>query len=174
MIPSFTVVFNEKDIPLNNLTYVSFDLETTGLSVMDDDITEFGAVRYQNGQEIGRLQSLIKPHKRISDKITQLTHITNEDVKDAPTIEEFLPKILDFFKDDVIVAHNATFDVGFLNEILKRYGQEPLKNPAIDSLTLAWKLLPDLKGYRLGNVARYYRIRYDGDAAHRADYELMY
>ena len=169
--PSFTVVFNEKDIPLNNLTYVSFDLETTGLSVMDDDITEFGAVRYQNGQEIGRLQSLIKPHKRISDKITQLTHITNEDVKDAPTIEEFLPKILDFFKDDVIVAHNATFDVGFLNEILKRYGQEPLKNPAIDSLTLAWKLLPDLKGYRLGNVARYYRIPYDGDAAHRADYD---
>jgi len=169
--PEFTVVFNEKDISLKDMTFVSFDLETTGLSVMDDDITEFGAVRYKNGQEVGRLQSLIKPNKRISEKITKLTHITNDDVKNAPTIEEFLPKILDFFKDDVIVAHNATFDVGFLNEILKRHHRPVLKNPAIDSLTLAWKLLPDLKGYRLGNVARHYRIPYDGDDAHRADYD---
>lgn len=169
--PQFTVVYNEKDISLKDMTFVSFDLETTGLSVMDDDITEFGAVKYKNGQEIDRIQSLIKPNKRISEKITKLTHITNEDVKNAPTIQEFLPKILDFFQDDVIVAHNATFDVGFLNEILKRNGYPQLNNPAVDSLTLAWKLLPELKGYRLGNVARHYRIPYDGDDAHRADYD---
>lgn len=169
--PAFEVVMNEKDIALKDMTYVSFDLETTGLSVMDDDITEFGAVRYKNGQEVARLQSLIKPHKSISQKITNLTHITNDDVKNAPEIEDFIPKILDFFGDDVIVAHNATFDVGFLNEILIRHGYEKLKNPAIDSLALAWKLLPDLKGYRLGNVARHYRIAYDGDDAHRADYD---
>lgn len=169
--PSFTVVYNEKKASLKDLTFVSFDLETTGLSVMDDDITEFGAVKIKNGQEIDRIQSLIKPKKRISQKITNLTHITNEDVKNAPTIEEFIPRILEFFKDDVIVAHNATFDVGFLNEILVRYGYQKLTNPAIDSLTLAWKLLPDLKGYRLGNVARHYRIPYDGDDAHRADYD---
>ncbi|MFR1297921.1 MAG: PHP domain-containing protein [Coprobacillus cateniformis] len=95
--PEFTVVFNEKDISLKDLTFISFDLETTGLSVMDDDITEFGAVKIKNGQEIGRLQSLIKPNKRISQKITNLTHITNEDVKDAPTIQEYIPKILEFF-----------------------------------------------------------------------------
>ncbi len=169
--PSFTVVYNEKKVSLKDLTFVSFDLETTGLSVMDDDITEFGAVKIKNGQEIDRIQSLIKPKKRISQKITNLTHITNEDVKNAPTIEEFIPRILEFFKDDVIVAHNATFDVGFLNEILVRYGYQKFTNPAIDSLTLAWKLLPDLKGYRLGNVARHYRIPYDGDDAHRADYD---
>ena len=169
--PEFTVVYNEQDVSLKDLTFVSFDLETTGLSVMDDDITEFGAVRIKNGQEIGRIQSLIKPNKRISQKITNLTHITNEDVKNAPTIEEFIPQILDFFKDDVIVAHNATFDVGFLNEILQRHGYKKLKNPAVDSLTLAWKLLPELKGYRLGNVARHYRIAYDGEEAHRADYD---
>ncbi|MDE6952543.1 MAG: PolC-type DNA polymerase III [Erysipelotrichales bacterium] len=169
--PDFMVVYNEKDMSLKDLTFVSFDLETTGLSVLDDDITEFGAVRYKNGQEVARLQSLIKPNKTISEKITRLTHISNNDVKDAPTIQEFLPKILEFFGDDVIVAHNATFDVGFLNEILRRNGYETLKNPAVDSLTLAWKLLPDLKGFRLGNVARYYRIPYDGEAAHRADYD---
>ncbi len=169
--PSFCVVFNEKDVSLNDLTFVSFDLETTGLSVMDDDITEFGAVRYKNGQEIGRLQSLIKPHKPISQKISNITHITNDDVKDAPEIADFLPKILDFFGDDVIVAHNATFDVGFLNEILVRNGYNKLSNPAVDSLALAWKLLPDLKGYRLGNVARYYHVPYDGEEAHRADYD---
>lgn len=169
--PEFTVAYNEKSVSLKDMTFVSFDLETTGLSVMDDDITEFGAVRYKNGQEIGRLQSLIKPNKRISEKITKLTHITNEDVKNAPTIQEFIPKILDFFKDDIIVAHNATFDVGFLNEILKKYGYPVIQNTYIDSMTLAWKMLPDLKGYRLGNVARHYRIAYDGDEAHRADYD---
>ncbi len=169
--PDFTVVYNEADISLKDMTFVSFDLETTGLSVMDDDITEFGAIKMRNGQVIDRMQSLIKPHKMISEKITNLTHITNEDVENAPTILEFLPKILEFFGDDVIVAHNATFDVGFLNEILLRNGFEKLKNPAVDSLALAWKLLPDLKGYRLGNVCRHYHIMYDGDAAHRADYD---
>ena len=169
--PLFTVVYKERDVDLKDMTFVSFDLETTGLSVMDDDITEFGAVRYKNGQEVGRLQSLIKPHKPISQKITNITHITNDDVKDAPEITDFIPKILEFFGDDVIVAHNATFDVGFLNEILVRHGYEPLSNPAVDSLALAWKLLPDLKGYRLGNVAKYYHIPYDGDDAHRADYD---
>ena len=68
--PEFTVVYNETDKTLKDLTFVSFDLETTGLSVMDDDITEFGAVKIKNGQEIDRIQSLIKPHKRISQKIT--------------------------------------------------------------------------------------------------------
>ena len=86
------VVYNERKSSLKDLTFVSFDLETTGLSVMDDDITEFGAVKIKNGQEIGRIQSLIKPKKHISQKITQLTHITNDDVKDAPTIEEFIPQ----------------------------------------------------------------------------------
>ncbi|MEG0276746.1 MAG: PolC-type DNA polymerase III [Coprobacillus sp.] len=169
--PEFTVVYNEKDQTLKDLTYISFDLETTGLSVMDDDITEFGAVKFKNGQEIARLQSLIKPNKPISQKITDLTHITNEDVKTAPTIESYLPKIIEFFGDDILVAHNATFDVGFLNEILRRHGYEELKNPVIDSLALAWKILPNLKGFRLGNVARSYRIPYDGDDAHRADYD---
>lgn len=169
--PEFTVCYQEKDISLKDLTFVSFDLETTGLSIIDDDITEFGAVKMKNGQEIDRIQSLIKPKKPISQKITNITHITNDDVKNAPSIEEFIPKILEFFGDDVIVAHNATFDVGFLNEILKRYGYQTLNNPYIDSLALAWKLLPELKGYRLGNVARHYRIPYDGEDAHRADYD---
>ena len=169
--PEFIVCHNEKDLPLDDLTYVSFDLETTGLSVLDDDITEFGAVKIRNGQEIDRLQSLIRPNKRISEKITNLTHITNEDVKNAPTIDEFLPKILEFFGDDVLVAHNASFDVGFLNELLKRHNLSPISNPWVDSLALAWKLLPDLKFFRLGNVARHYRIAYDGEVAHRADYD---
>ena len=169
--PDFSVVYNEKDRSLKDLTYVSFDLETTGLSVIDDDIIEFGAVKYKNGQEIDRLQSFIKPNKQISKKISDLTHITYDHVKDAPSILEFLPKILEFFDDHVVVAHNATFDVGFLNEILARYGYNQLSNTYIDSMTLAWKLLPDLKGYRLGNLARHYKIPYDGDDAHRADYD---
>ena len=169
--PEFTVVYNCKDVALRDLTYVSFDLETTGLSVLDDDITEFGAVKIKNGQEVDRLQSLIKPKKRISEKITKLTHITNDDVANAPTIDEFLPKIIEFFGDDVLIAHNGTFDVGFINELLRRQNKKPLANPWIDTLALSWKILPDLKYYRLGNVCRHYRIAYDGDEAHRADYD---
>ncbi len=169
--PEIKAVYNTADRSLKDITYVSFDLETTGLSIIDDDITEFGGVIYEKGQEVARLQSLIKPNKMISSKITQLTNITNEDVSHAPTIQEFIPKILEFFGDHVLVAHNAKFDVGFLNEVLVRYGYPKISNPVIDTYPLAIKSLPDCKGYSLGQVARYYKVPYDGSVAHRADYD---
>ena len=135
--PYFNIVFNEKDMSIEDATYVSFDLETTGFSVIHDGITEFGAVKIKNGEVIDRLQSFIHPGKSIGTRVSQLTSITNEMVADAPSIKEFLPKILEFFEDSILVAHNAKFDIGFLNESLKRLGQEPIQNPVIDSLALA-------------------------------------
>ncbi len=169
--PTLHIVRNVAKVPLRDAVYVSFDLETTGLSVIHDGITEFGAVKIRNGEVIDRLQSFINPEKEISAKITQLTSITNEMVKDAPTIKEFLPTIKAFFGDDIIVAHNATFDVGFLNEACKRHNMELIHNPYIDSLPLARAIMKPMKSYRLGTVARHYKVGYDEEVAHRADYD---
>ena len=169
--PYFNIVFNEKDMSIEDATYVSFDLETTGFSVIHDGITEFGAVKIKNGEVIDRLQSFIHPGKSIGTRVSQLTSITNEMVADAPSIKEFLPKILEFFEDSILVAHNAKFDIGFLNESLKRLGQEPIQNPVIDSLALARAIMKPMKSYRLGNVCRVYRVNYDDEVAHRADYD---
>ncbi len=169
--PYFNIVFNEKDMSIEDATYVSFDLETTGFSVIHDGITEFGAVKIKNGEVIDRLQSFIHPGKSIGTRVSQLTSITNEMVADAPSIKDFLPKILEFFEGSILVAHNAKFDIGFLNESLKRLGQEPIQNPVIDSLALARAIMKPMKSYRLGNVCRVYRVNYDDEVAHRADYD---
>ena len=169
--PILHIVHHSQDIPLRDATFVSFDLETTGLSVIHDGITEFGAVKICNGEVLERLQFFINPEKEISAKITQLTSITNDMVKNEPTIKERLPEIKSFFADHIIVAHNATFDVGFLNEYCKRHGMEEIMNPCIDSLPLARAILKPMKSYRLGTVARYYKVGYDEEVAHRADYD---
>ena len=169
--PVLDIVFNPRDTSIEHATYVSFDLETTGLSVIHDGITEFGAVKIRNGEVVDRLQSFINPGKPISTRISNLTSITNDMVKDAPTIEEFLPKILEFFDDCILVAHNASFDIGFLNVILQNHGHLPLQNAVVDSLALSRAILKPLKSYRLGNICRQYRVNYDDDVAHRADYD---
>lgn len=169
--PVLDIVFNPIDTSIEHATYVSFDLETTGLSVIHDGITEFGAVKIRNGEVIERLQSFINPGKKISTRISNLTSITNDMVKDAPTIEEFMPEIIKFFDDCILIAHNATFDVGFLNIKFKQNGYSEIKNPVIDSLALSRAILKPLKSYRLGNICRQYRVNYDDDVAHRADYD---
>lgn len=169
--PMLDIVYNEKDVSIEHATYVSFDLETTGLSVVHDGITEFGAVKIRHGEVIERLQSFINPGKLISTRISNLTSITNDMVANAPTIEEFLPKIIEFFDDCILVAHNAKFDVGFLNHNLKKNNYSPISNAVVDSLSLARIILKPMKSYRLGNVCRLYRVNYDDDIAHRADYD---
>jgi len=169
--PYFDIVFNEKDMSIEHATYVSFDLETTGFSVVHDGITEFGAVKIRNGEVVERLQSFINPGKQIGARVVELTNIRNDMVANAPTIAEFMPKILDFFQDAILVAHNAKFDIGFLNENLKRMGKKPLENPVIDSLALARAVMKPMKSYRLGAICRVYRVNYEDDVAHRADYD---
>ncbi len=92
-------------------------------------------------------------------------------VKNEPTIDEVLPEIMEFFGDCILVAHNASFDVGFLNENLEETTCQKLNNPIIDSLALARAILKPMKSYRLGNVCRSYRVNYDDEVAHRADYD---
>lgn len=105
--------------------------------MIHDGITEFGAVKIKNGEVIDRLQSFIHPGKSIGTRVSQLTSITNEMVADAPSIKDFLPKILEFFEGSILVAHNAKFDIGFLNESLKDW----VKNLFKIQLLILWRLL---------------------------------
>jgi len=169
--PILKIVSNPRDIPLVDTTYVSFDLETTGLSVIHDKITEFGAVKIKNGEVIDKFQTFVNPEMVIPTRIVNLTGITNEMVNDALTIKELLPKILEFFGEDVLVAHNANFDIGFLNYALKNNGFSSLDNTVIDTLNLGRAILKPMKSYRLGSIARNYKVAYDEEIAHRADYD---
>ena len=166
-----TIVRNVIDEKIDDAGYVCFDLETTGLSCYYDHIIEFGAVRMKNQTIIDRKQLFIKPPVPIPAAVTNKTNITNDMVRNARPIAEVIDEILDWIGDDVLVAHNATFDYYFLNEELRRMGRPPLTNTVIDTLDLSRAILKDRRYYRLGNISRYYRIAYDEEVAHRADYD---
>ena len=166
-----TIVRNVTDHKLDDEQYVCFDLETTGLSAKYDSIIEFGAVRMKHGAVIDRMQMFIKPPFPIPAFISAKTNISNDMVKNAGTFAECADEILNWIGDDVLVAHNATFDYFFLNDELRRIGREPLKNTVIDTLDMSRAILKERRAYRLGNISRYYHIPYDEEVAHRADYD---
>ncbi|CEO32310.1 PolC-type DNA polymerase III [Paraclostridium sordellii] len=134
-------------------TFVVFDIETTGFSNTNDKITEIGAVKIENFKVVDRFSELVNPEVDISYKIQELTGITNDLVSDKPTIEEILPKFLEFVRDSVLVAHNAEFDMGFISQKSREQGLE-FKNKSVDTLTLARVLLPHLKRHRLNVIAK--------------------
>ena len=162
---------NPCNTPLSKAKYVAFDLETTGLSCKHNRIIEFGAVKVEHGIVTSSLDILINPECPIPEKITSITDITNEMVKNQPTIEEVMPKILDFISDSILVTHNARFDVSFLQENLKRMGKPLLTNPIIDTLALSRYLFPEANRHTLGALCRNMEVVYDEESAHRADYD---
>ena len=145
--------------------FVVFDIETTGLSPVNDMITEIGAVKIVNGQIVEEFNQLVNPERDIPENIVKLTGITNEMVKDMPTIDKVLPKFKEFIKDSILVAHNASFDVGFIREQFRRIG-EVLENPVLDTLELSRNLLPQLKSHRLNIIAKYLNVSLENH--HRA------
>ncbi len=169
--PILRIVENPRGQILEEMTIVAFDLETTGLSSRYDEIIEFGAVKLRYGEVIDRLQFFVKPSVDIPLFISEKTNIRQEHVEQAQTIDVLMPEILRFFSDHVLVAHNAAFDVRFINENLKRLNRNPLQNTVIDTLDCARALIKDRKAFKLGKVARYYAIPYDEEVAHRADYD---
>ena len=123
-----TIILNPAPIPLAKGRYCVFDTETTGLSARYDRIVEFGGVIVENGVVQKRFDMLINPEMPMPAASTRINHITDEMLADKPTMKQALPVILDFLGDNVLVAHNATFDIGFVNAALEREGLPPLKN----------------------------------------------
>ena len=160
-------VYNGKGQSIDT-TYCVLDLETTGFSAITEKITEVGIMKVKNGEVIGEFSTFVNPDKHIPERVTEVTNITDEMVKDADTIEKVFPKILEFLGDDketVIVAHNANFDVGFLKQNAKALGYE-FNYTYLDTLSLAKDLFPDYKKYKLGKIAENLGIKVE--VAHRA------
>ncbi|MBE6915100.1 MAG: PolC-type DNA polymerase III [Ruminococcaceae bacterium] len=140
------------DTPLTG-EFVCFDIETTGLNPKVDGVTEIAATVLRNGEIAETFHTYVNPMMPISEKITQLTGISNETVKDAPTIEPALREFLAFANGRVLVAHNADFDIGFLKLAAERLEIE-YDFVSLDTLAMARVLLPDLSRHRLNVVAQ--------------------
>ena len=159
------VVENGKNQNLEDATFCVFDLETTGFSAVTEKITEIGIMKLKNGEVIDEFSCFVNPEKHIPERVTEVTNITDEMVKDAETIDKVFPKVLEFIKGSILVAHNAGFDTGFFKQISKNLGYE-YDYTSIDTLSLAKDLFPDYKKYKLGKIAENLGIKVE--VAHRA------
>ena len=137
----------------NNHTVVMFDLETTGLDPNSCQIIEIGAVKIVNGACVETFQTLVNPKEPISAEITNITHITDEMVADAPTIDEVMPDFYKFVEGTTLSAYNISFDSQFLKVIGQKL-RFKFDNEQIDALDLARRKIPSLHNYKLGTVVK--------------------
>jgi len=163
------IAYNEADVSLKEAEYVVFDVETTGLSAVYDTIIELAGVKVVNGEITDRFESFANPHHPLSETTTNLTGITDDMVQDASDAGEVVQKFYDWMGDAVLVAHNASFDMGFLNQALGRISYPAAHNPVIDTLELARFLFPELKNHRLNTLCKHLNIELTQH--HRAIYD---
>lgn len=143
-------------------TFICFDIETTGLSAARDKITEIGAVKIENGVITDTFSTFANPEMPIPQKITQLTGITDDMVKDAPSQSEAVGAFLEFAGDNVLVAHNAPFDTSFIAKACEDMGRE-YNYTSIDTVAISRAILTDIKNCKLDTVAKFLRL---GDFNH--------
>ncbi len=144
---------------LEDASFVVLDLETTGAKAPPCRITEIGAFRIADGRIEDEFHTLVNPETPIPPFITSLTGIHDAMVSDAPTFRSIADDLLGFIGESVLVAHNARFDIGFLNnEIGRVYDEYKLGNPSLCTVQLSRRLLPDIENHRLNTVARYFSI----------------
>jgi exonuclease, DNA polymerase III, epsilon subunit family len=154
------------DLPLNEYSYVAFDTETSGAYPVGYDVVEFGAVKWFQGQEVERLQFLLKPRELMSDFIIGIHGITNEMVQTAPFISEKIREIHNFFKGSVVMAHHAPFDMGFISVDFEK-AQLPLpEEPALCTSLLSRKWIHGVENHKLQTLVKHLGV--DGGQAHRA------
>ncbi len=178
--PDFTVIFGCEGYLVDDVTglikgatgniddaeFVAFDIETTGLDKKSDAIIEIGAVKMKNGEIIDKFDVFVDPERFISYDITKLTGITNEMVTGQPTIDSALIKFKEFIGESILVAHNASFDMGFIRCNAARHGIK-ISNRSIDTLMLSRAMIADTKKHSLDVIATYFKI--DQTSHHRAD-----
>ncbi|MCG3419060.1 PolC-type DNA polymerase III [Oceanobacillus jordanicus] len=163
------IAYNEQDVDLASANYIVFDVETTGLSAVYDSIIELAAVKVHNGEIIDRFESFANPHHPLSQTTTDLTGITDDMVKDAPEISSVLQDFHKWMGNDILVAHNASFDMGFLNQGLQKIDYPKAQNAVMDTLELARFLFPELKNHRLNTLCKHLDIELTQH--HRAIYD---
>jgi DNA polymerase-3 subunit alpha (Gram-positive type) len=139
--------------------FVVFDLETTGAKAPPCRVTEIGAFRVREGKVVEKFHTLLNPEMPIPAFITSLTGIHDHMVKDAPLFADIVDEFLEYLGDSVLVAHNAPFDMRFINhEISRVYGEYRLANPCLCTVQLSRRLLPQIENHKLKTVAEHYSI----------------
>ncbi len=151
-------------------SYIAFDVETTGLNPLENEIIEIGALKVRNGRVSERFMELIRPHAPISPEITQLTGITNEMVSSARERRQVLSDFLDFCEEDVLIGHNVSFDYSFMKAGAALDGMS-FEKMGIDTLKIAKKVHKDLDSKSLGSLCEYYKI--ENKSAHRAYHDAL-
>lgn len=147
--------------------YVMFDLETTGISWKKDAVIEISALKVREGKTVEEFSSLVNPRRPIPAEASQVNHITDDMVAEAPYFEEVLARFLDFIGEDVLAGHNIrSFDLKFLKRDIRVFYGGKLDNSYVDTLVLARTALPQLSSRSLESLARYYGFSTEG--AHRA------
>ena len=141
---------------------VCFDIETTGLSNRTCKIIEIGAVKIKGGKITDKFNIFVDPECHIPEEITRLTSITDEDVKGAPKEREALEQFFAFVGDELLIAHNANFDIGFIRVAAERQ-EMPFNNPYLDTVGLSRYVNPELKNHKLDTIVEHYKI---GDFHH--------
>ena len=147
-----------KRYPLTNITFVAFDLETTGLRPVVDRIVEIGAVRFRAGEVLDTFQTMVDPEIPISPGATETSGITNDMVKGQPTIKEVLPGFIDFLGQDIPIAHHAPFDVGFLAYDISRLNLKPADRPVLDTCAIPKGVFPNAHAYNLEYLVEFLDI----------------
>lgn len=146
--------------------FVAIDIETTGLDPAHDHIIEIAAVKVQNDEVIDSFSSLINPHTEISDFISQLTGITNQNLSTAPEIKSVLESFYNFIGTDILLGHNIHFDINFLYDNFEKYLSVPLRNDFVDTLRMSRKLIKNLDSHKLSSLVNYFNLNVS--TAHRA------
>lgn len=149
-----------KELQFEEAEYSVFDFETTGTSARTDKVIEIGIAKIRKGKITDTFQSFINPGRFVPYNITQITGITNDDVKDAPYFDEVINEIKSFVGDSILVAHNLGFDYSFLKNECESAGIELPVNSAICTLKISKRLYPHLPSRSLGNLARSLKIRH--------------
>lgn len=163
------IVYNEVEMDLSEATYVVFDVETTGLSAIYNDLIQVAASKMYKGNIVAEFDEFINPGHPLSAFTTELTGITDDHVKNAKPLIQVLKEFQEFCKDTVLVAHNATFDVGFMNANYERHGLPKISQPVIDTLEFARNLYPEYKRHGLGPLTKRFGVALEHH--HMANYD---
>ncbi|MGT2757532.1 PolC-type DNA polymerase III [Streptococcus ovuberis] len=163
------IAYNEADVDLADATYVVFDVETTGLSAIYNDLIQIAASKMHKGNIVAEFDEFINPGHPLSAFTTDLTGITDDHVRNARPLKEVLKAFKDFCEGSVLVAHNASFDVGFLNVNYERHGMSEIHQPVIDTLEFARNLYPEYKRHGLGPLTKRFGVALEHH--HMANYD---
>jgi len=158
---------DEEDSSLDDASFLVFDLETTGLNPKEDEIIEIGAIKMKGSEVLGTYSTFVKPEKELSTMITSLTGISEDMLSKARPIKEVLPEFTKFAEGCILVAHNASFDYGFVRNSVKKHFGGDWEMPCIDTLALAKSLFRS-KSYSLDNVVKRLKL---GHFDHHRAYE---